>query len=249
MDSQDIPNDKAQQASPADSAGLAGGAQAKTRGRPRKQATVSDGFHLPARPEVAQTEKQDGRNFIVLPFRVYHDKEITRQALRVLVMLAAHANRNGFLWCGMQRIADDLGVTQEAVSQQVVKLKQSGYIEETAKPYYGGPTARTATLRIIYDPTMSAEDVISRDSRSDDLLPNIQESNGSITSLNDKVVDCRQEPRSATKQDLERLLPALIAEVQARYRSEGLPAPTGDRLAREVADLTSAKQRSGTLLA
>jgi biotin operon repressor len=248
MDPENIPNDKAQQSQAADSAGLAGSTPSKARGRPRKQAAGSDGFHLPARPEVEQTEKQDGRKFIVLPFRVYHDKEITRQALRVLVMLAAHANRNGFLWCGMQRIADDLGVTQEAVSQQVVKLKQAGYIEETAKPYYGGPTARTATLRIIYDPTMSAEDVISRDSRSDDLLPNIQESNEAITSLNDKVVDS-VEARQPTKADLQRLLPSLIAEVQARYRSEGLPVPVGDRLAREVADLTSAKQRSGTLLA
>lgn len=265
MDPTNVPDNTAQQASPADGAGLARGPTAKPRGRPRKQIAGSDGstvegFKIPAKPAVTEQEKPDGRKFIVLPFRVYHDKQMTRQALRVLVMLAAHANRNGFLWCGVQRIADDLGITQEAVSQQVSALKQAGYIEETSKPYYGGPTARTATLRIVYDQTMSAEDVLSRDSDHDGekwgqvgLMPNIQESDRVITSLNRQVVNgvsskaCSDDIQP-TKQDLERLLPSLIAEVQARYRSEGLPVPVGDRLAREVADLTSAKQRSGTLV-
>ncbi|HSG19642.1 MAG TPA: hypothetical protein VLA31_02640 [Burkholderiaceae bacterium] len=260
MDSQDLPDNETKQAPPADGQGLAGRPAAKPRGRPRKQAQGSDGstvegFKIPVRPDVKEQEKPDGRKFIVLPFRVYHDKQMTRQALRVLVMLAAHANRNGFLWCGVQRIADDLGITQEAVSQQVSALKQAGYIEETAKPYYGGPTARTATLRIVYDQTMSAEDVLSRDSDHDGekwgqvgLMPNIQESDRVITSLNLQVVNEVRSGREPTKADLERLLPSLIAEVQARYRSEGLPIPVGDRLAREVADLTSAKQRSGTLI-
>jgi len=163
---------------------------------------------------------------------------MSRQALRVLVMLAAHANRNGFLWCGEQKIADDLGVTQEAVSQQILWLKKAGYIEQTAKPYYSGPTARTATLRIVFDPTMSAEDVLARDSRDEGrLLSNIQESNGAITSANGKVVD-----RSRVEV-LESTAAALIGDVLERYRGEGLKPPTGHALEREAAMLASMRAR------
>jgi biotin operon repressor len=178
----------------------------------------------------------------VLPFRVYHDREMSRQALRVLVMLAAHANRNGFLWCGEQKIADDLGVTQEAVSQQILWLKKAGYIEQTAKPYYSGPTARTATLRVVFDPTMSAEDVLARDSRDEGrLLPNIQETNGAITSSNGKVVD-------RSRVELESTAAALIGEVLERYRGEGLTPPTGHALEREAAMLASMRARQGLSL-
>lgn len=152
-------------------------------------------------------------------------------------------------------MADLMGCTTAAIGKQMMELKALGYVEEVAAHYYGGPTARTATIRVVYDPSMNAEDVLSRDSDRDgdkwgqiEVRSNIQESNESITSSNRKVVD-GQEARQPSKADLQRLLPSLIAEVQARYRSEGLPVPIGDRLAREVADLTSAKQRSGTLLA
>ena len=117
-------------------------------------------------------------------------------------------------------------------------------------------------MRVVFDDSLSTDDVIARSGSADQELveptslveptrtvePNIQESNGVITSLNRQVVNEVQVSREPTKADLERLLPSLIAEVQARYRSEGLPVPVGDRLAREVADLTSAKQRSGTLI-
>lgn len=210
---------------------------------------------IPGRPPVQEYTPEDGRKFAVLPARAITDHRVTRQALRVLAVICLHANRNGFTWIGIQKMADLMGCTTAAIGQQMMDLKALGYVEETSAPYYGGPSARTATIRVIYDPTMSAEDVLARDSDRDGekwgqvgLRSNIQESNGVITSLNDEVVNSRQASPQPTKADLERLLPSLIAEVQARYRSEGLPVPTGDRLAREVADLTSAKQRSGTLL-
>jgi len=244
MDPEELQHDPTKQDQTDDGQGLAGSTQGKARGRPRKATAPGHGFALPAKPEVSQEQKQDGRKFIVIPFRVYQDKQMSRQALRILVMLAAHANRNGFLWCGMQRIADDLGVTQEAVSQQVSWLKQAGYIEETAKPYYGGPTARTATLRIIFDPSMSAEDVIARDSRADErVMPNIREANEAITSANGEVVDSGRSRSSPAD-----TAAGLIAEVLARYRSEGLTPPTGHALEREAAMLASMRVRQGLSL-
>jgi len=257
MDPQDIPDNTTKQETPADSQGLARGTQSKARGRPRKQATASHGFAVPTRPDVEQADKQDPRKFAVVPIRAITDKSLTPSEFRILALVASFANRNGFTWVSQETLGQVMGVTFQAISAKIVKLKQAGYLEETAKAYWGGPTARCSTMRVVFDPSLSTDDVIARSGSADQELvdstrivePNIRKSDQAITSLNDKVVDCRQEPRSATKQDLERLLPSLIAEVQARYRSEGLPAPTGDRLAREVADLTSARQRSGTLLA
>jgi DNA-binding transcriptional ArsR family regulator len=240
---EDVPVKAAQQGEAGTGQGTSGLDKGKARGRPRKETAGGNGFSVPAKPEVNH-EKSDARKFIVLPFRVYHDKRLHRQALRVLVMLAAHANRNGFTWVGIQKLAEDEGVTFQAISNQLVKLKELGYVEETSAPYYGGPSARTATIRIIYDPTMSAEDVLSRDSdRDGDKLgqvgveSNIRGSDEAITSLNDEVVN------RPSKVDLESQREQLTAEVLTRYRREGLEPPGKWRLAEEVAALASLKAR------
>ena len=255
MDSQELPGTQKKQGQTADGTGLAG----KPRGRPRKEPrSEAKGSHagnveakpaltIPDKPQITDREPEDGRKFAVLPARAVGDPNVSRQGFRVLGVICLHANRNGFTWVGIQKMADTLGCTIGSVSVQLTELKRLGYIEETAAPYYGGPTARTATLRVIYDPTMSAEDVIARNSNLDDdeSKPNISERLVGSTSFENEVVNSRQP----TKADLERLRPALVAEVLARYRTEGLPDPGRDRLEREVAELASIKARSGTLLA
>jgi len=252
MDPQDIPDDTTKQETPADSQGLAGSTQSKARGRPRKQAAASHGFAVPTRPEVEQADKQDPRKFAVVPIRAITDKSITPHQFRTLALIASYANRNGFTWVGQHTLAAAAGITQQAMSLHILALKQAGLIEETAKAYWGGgPTARCSTMRVVFDPSMSTDDVIAKTGsaeQEDGLVANTPRVLVESTSFGSEVVDS-DEARQPTKADLQRLLPSLIAEVQARYRSEGLPVPVGDRLAREVADLTSAKQRSGTLLA
>lgn len=252
MDPTDVPNDQTKQTPSTDSQGLARGPATKQRGRPRKQTQGSDGstvegFKIPAKPAVKEQEKPDPRKFAVVPIRAIKDKNISDRTMRVLTLIASYANRNGFTWVSQETLAADLGITRQAISLHVVALKDAGLLEETAKAYWG---ARCSTMRVIFDPSLSTDDVIAKSGSAEQepLAPNIQESDRVITSLNDEVVDQVQVSREPTKADLERLLPSLIAEVQARYRSEGLPVPVGDRLAREVADLTSAKQRSGTLI-
>lgn len=272
MDSQELPSIPTFKEQASADQGVVGAAPKNKGGRPRKQAAPShaaamEGFTVPARPEVKQESKQDPRKFAVLPIRAITDKNVSRQAFRVLAAVCSYANRNGFTWVSQDTLAADLGITQQSLSQQIVALKQSGYIEETAKAYWGkGPTARCSTMRVVFDPTMSADDVIARagsaeqDNVSEHLLTKdgrevsedsqtVSNNSGKLvgsTSLEAEVVNRKQEP---TRSDLERLRPALIHEVQERYRREGLPVPIGDRLAREVADLASIKARSGTLLA
>lgn len=270
MDSQDIPSIPTFKEQAGAGQGVVGPGQKNKGGRPRKQAPTGDvgavaGFSVPKRPEVKQEAKQDPRKFAVLPISVITDKRITPSALRILALVASYANRNGFTWVAQETLAERMGITNQAISLHIVALKKAGYLEETAKAYWSGPTARCSTLRVIYDPTLTTEDVIAKTGSADQtdvsehlltkdgreevsehslaLGSNIQNGHGAITSSNDEVVN-RKEP---TKADLQRLLPSLIAEVQARYRTEGLPVPTGDRLAREVSDLASIKARSGDL--
>ena len=116
MDPENIPNDKAQQETPADSQRLAGHTQSKARGRPRKQTAGSDGFAIPARPDVEQAEKQDPRKFAVVPIRAITDKSITPHQFRTLALIASYANRNGFTWVGQHTLAAAAGITQQAMS-------------------------------------------------------------------------------------------------------------------------------------
>jgi hypothetical protein len=244
MDSQDIPNDPKKQASPSDSPG-----QTRRPGRPRKHAPAAaapgNGFDLPARPEVAEQAKTDPRKFAVIPIRAIRDKAITPTAFRVLALVASYANRNGFTWVSQETLAADMGITPQAISLHIVALKAAGLIEETAKAYWGGPTARCSTMRVIFDPTLTADDVIARagsaEQEAEVLAPNIQKGHGAITSSNGKVVD-------RSRVELESTAAALIGEVLERYRGEGLTPPTGHALEREAAMLASMRARQGLSL-
>lgn len=240
MDSQDLPDNQAQQTSPADSPG-----QTRRPGRPRKHppaaAARSHGFDIPARPEVAEQEKTDPRKFAVIPIRAIRDKAITPTAFRILALVASYANRNGFTWVSQETLAADMGITFQAISLHIVALKKAGLLEETAKAYWGGPTARCSTMRVIFDPTLTADDVIARagsaEQEAGGLESNIQKGHGAITSSNGKVVD-----RSKVEA-LESTAASLIGEVLERYRGEGLKPPTGHALEREAAMLASLRAR------
>jgi hypothetical protein len=138
-----------------------------------------------------------------------------------------------------------MGITPQAISLHIVALKAAGLIEETAKAYWGGPTARCSTMRVIFDPTLTADDVIARagsaEQEAEVLAPNIQKGHGAITSSNGKVVD-------RSRVELESTAAALIGEVLERYRGEGLTPPTGHALEREAAMLASMRARQGLSL-
>lgn len=248
----EILSSKTQESGQTNSEGVSGDIAAKKRGRPRKETPSSNGFTVPAKPEVNQSEKPDPRKFAVIPIRAITDKSITPSEFRALALVASYANRNGFTWVGQETLAAAMGVTHQAISKHIQALIQAGMIEETAKAYWSGPTARTSTLRVIFDPTLTDDDVISRAGSADqgDLVDSTRTVASNIsgelvgsTSLESKVVNCRQEAIPATKPDLEALQRQLTAEVLERYRREGLEPPGKWRLAEEVAALASQRAR------
>jgi predicted DNA-binding transcriptional regulator len=116
-------------------------------------------FTLPKAPKIQLKAKPpDQRKIAVIPLRALRDKELNNQSIRVLGLICSYANRAGITWVANNTLAKELDVSKQAISQQVVALKKKGYLEVIRKGYIG---QRTDTLRVIYDPSITATDALA----------------------------------------------------------------------------------------
>ena len=116
-------------------------------------------FTIPKAPKIQLKAKPpDQRKIAVIPLRALRDKELNNQSIRVLGLICSYANRAGITWVANNTLAKELDVSKQAISQQVVALKKKGYLEVIRKGYIG---QRTDTLRVIYDPSITATDALA----------------------------------------------------------------------------------------
>jgi biotin operon repressor len=126
-------------------------------------------FALPKKPRIKEKDAPpDQRKVAVLPIRAVFDKELTHGALTALAALCAYCNRAGITWVSQTRLASELGITQQAVAKQFKQLKDRGYLQIVKQGFKG---QRTATMRVIYDPAITAEDAIAMVSSKEDARP------------------------------------------------------------------------------
>jgi len=126
-------------------------------------------FELPKKPRLKlQDPLPDQRKIVVLPFKAVFDKELGAAGVAVLAGLCAFCNRAGITWVSQRRLAGDLGISQPAISRQISKLKKLGYIEVLRKGY---AKARNETVRVIFDPEITAEEAIAMVSNKEDARP------------------------------------------------------------------------------
>ena len=126
-------------------------------------------FQLPKRPKVREKDAPpDQRKVCVLPFRAVFDQNLTHGALQVLAAVCAYCNRAGITWVSQTRLAKELGISQQAVAKQFKQLRDNGYLETIRKGFKG---ERTDTLRVIFDPSIKAEDAIAITSAIEDTRP------------------------------------------------------------------------------
>lgn len=126
-------------------------------------------FELPKKPRLKLQEPlPDQRKIVVLPFKAVFDKELGAAGVAVLAGLCAFCNRAGITWVSQRRLAGDLGISQPAISRQISKLKKLGYIEVLRKGY---ANARNETVRVIFDPEITAEEAIAMVSNKEDARP------------------------------------------------------------------------------
>jgi DNA-binding transcriptional ArsR family regulator len=124
-------------------------------------------FTIPKQPKIKLKAKPpDQRKIAVLPLRALRDKTLYNQSIRVLGLLCSYANRAGITWVAGTTLAKELGVSKSAISQQMRQLKQKGYVEVIKRGYMG---QRTDTVRIIYDPSISATDALAILGNQDEL--------------------------------------------------------------------------------
>jgi hypothetical protein len=126
-------------------------------------------FQLPKRPKVREKEAPpDQRTLCVLPFRAVADKQLTDGGLRVLAAICSYCNRAGITWVSQAKVASDLGISRQAITNQMAQLRRLGYVEIVKKGFRG---ERSNTIRVIFDPTVDAETAIAITSAQEPTRP------------------------------------------------------------------------------
>ena len=126
-------------------------------------------FQLPKKPRIKEKDAPpDQRKVCVMPIRALTDPKLTDGAVRVLALLCSYCNRAGLTWVGQARLAQDMGVTRQNITNQLAKLRALGYVEIVRKGFRGD---HTNTLRVIFDPAITAEDAIAMTSNKEDTRP------------------------------------------------------------------------------
>ena len=83
---------------------------------------------------VPRKKNEDLRNYSVLPFDAAIDRRLHgTAALSVLCVLCTYTDQLGVTWVSQARIAKDMGISRTAVTRQIKKLIEFGYIERAKK--------------------------------------------------------------------------------------------------------------------
>jgi biotin operon repressor len=123
-------------------------------------------FTLPNKPRIKEKEPApDQRKLAVIPIRAATDKSLTEGMMRTLLLVASYCNRAGITWVGQARLAQDLGVSRQAITRQVGKLVKAGYLEVVSKGWRG---ERANSIRLIFDKSIDAETAVAITSRIED---------------------------------------------------------------------------------
>ncbi|CAB4141438.1 HTH_ARSR domain containing protein [uncultured Caudovirales phage] len=126
-------------------------------------------FTLPKKPRIKEQEPlPDQRKVAVIPIRACTDPQLTHGMIRALLLICSYANRSGITWVSQHRLAEQMGITQQAISKHLVKLTKAGYLEVMKRPI---PGQKHTTWRVIFDPSIKAEDAISLTSSIEDTRP------------------------------------------------------------------------------
>lgn len=126
-------------------------------------------FQLPKKPRIREKEAPpDQRKVCVLPFRAVADQNLTDGGLRVLSAICSYCNRAGITWVSQAKLAADLGCSRQSITNQLAQLRRLGYVEVVSKSFKG---IKPNTIRVIFDPTIKAEEAIAMVSATEDARP------------------------------------------------------------------------------
>ena len=114
-------------------------------------------YKIPESIKIKKFRNEDHRHFVVLPFEAIKDKKVTNGNIRVLAILAAYCNKQGFSIVGIRTLAKDLGCSPPNIQYHLKKLEALKYVE--ARPRSSYPGIRGNLRRIVYDSHVKWDDV------------------------------------------------------------------------------------------
>ena len=98
-------------------------------------------IQVPKRPRMRPKDyKPPERKFSVLPSRIAYDRAISDGAIRTLVALSQHCNRAGITWISQAKLAAKMGISRQALTTSMAKLRKAGYVEIVRKGLDLSPT-------------------------------------------------------------------------------------------------------------
>ena len=92
----------------------------------------------------------------MVPLKAFLNRKVSGENLRVLAVLASYCNKGGYSFVSLQRIADDLGCTQQNISKHLKRLEKAGIISSVQNSW---PALKGNTRRIIYDEKIKDDDL------------------------------------------------------------------------------------------
>ena len=126
-------------------------------------------FALPKKPRIKEKDAPpDQRKVCIMPIRALTDQQLTDGAVRILALLCTYCNRAGITWVSQKRLSEDMKTSRQNITNQLAKLRDAGYVEIIRKGFRG---ERCNTLRVIFDPSLTAEDAIAMTSNKEDTRP------------------------------------------------------------------------------
>lgn len=127
-------------------------------------------FSLPAKkPRIYLKEAMpDQRKISVMPIKALTDPALTDGSIRTLGVLCSYCNRAGITWVSQARLAKDLSISRQAITNQIMRLRAAGYVEILKKGFRG---ERCNTLRVIYDSSVDAATAMAVTSSIEDTRP------------------------------------------------------------------------------
>jgi biotin operon repressor len=91
--------------------------------------------------------------FAIFPAAVYDDRRLTPHLRDLLGLLSTYADKSGWCWPAQETLANQLGVTRQAVNQRLAQLVEIGYVETKRR-------RGSSLMRLVYDlPDASPADI------------------------------------------------------------------------------------------
>ena len=107
--------------------------------------------------------------FAVVPLKALDDPKLSDGAARTLARICGYANRAGLAWVSQTRLARDIGMRREVINRHFQALKEHGYLQQITGGING---VKGATIRVVFDPTISTRTAIARAGNGqDDMIP------------------------------------------------------------------------------